>query len=63
MYGPKLLVILDTNLRVILPDHFANKFTEIDVEEMNSNPIKFTLIYKGLEKLSNGYSKHLVIFV
>lgn len=61
-YGQKLLVILDNNLKVILPDHFSKKFTVNDIEEMNSNPVKFTLIYKGLEKLSNGYSKHLVIF-
>jgi hypothetical protein len=55
MYGPKLWVTLDSNLRIILPDHFANKFTEKDLKEMNSIPVKYTLIYKDLEELSNGY--------
>jgi hypothetical protein len=27
LYDPKLRVTLNSNLRVILPDHFANKFT------------------------------------
>jgi hypothetical protein len=62
MYGPRVLVILDSKLRVILPDYFAKKITEKDTEKMNSNPVKFTLIYKGLETFSNGYKKHFVSF-
>jgi hypothetical protein len=61
-YGPKLQATLDSNLRVILPDHFAKKFTENDLKIINSDPVKFNLIYKGLEKLSNGYTKHFVSF-
>jgi len=61
-YGPKLLVTLDNILKVILPDRFTKKFTVNQIEEMNSNPVKFTLIYIGMEKKCNGYSRHLVTF-
>lgn len=55
-FGVKLIVVLDNKFKVVLPDRFNN----FNVTELNKSNLMMT--YKGLKKMGNGNSLHLIDF-
>ena len=61
--GNTITAVLENKIRVFLPNRFNNEITDENILLYNNHSkTKLNLIYKGMKKINNGKSMHLIDF-
>jgi len=63
--GTTITVVLENKIRVFLPNSFNDDITDENILFYNKHSktnTKLKLIYKGMKKINNGKSMHLIDF-